>query len=260
MRSRKTDKMRLKEKRGIGRGLNYSPWLEVHEFSNKGNASRMLGWKCRRTYQLMSKLERRFFVLKQFEEEVVEIREQFPLLPLELTEFIATELGINHPPKNRQQKTVMTTDFILTIQQDGKIKEVAVAIKTSEDLKNKRTMDKLRIEENYWKRRGIEFEIVTEEFINRPVAVNIEFMYQDYFWAERKKLLEGEIIEIVHTFKNLLVEKQGNVLEALARLEERYDWAENEGSNFVYYLITHKLAKTDLEKRLDLKKMNLEIL
>lgn len=261
MKSRKTDKMRFKEKRGMGRGKEYRPWLEVHEFSNRGNASRILGWKCKRTYQLMSKLERRFFVLKQFEQDVVEIREQFPLLPLELTETIATELGVTHPPKNSKKKTVMTTDFVLTIQEkDASTRDVAIAIKSSEDLKNQRTLDKLKVEGEYWKRKGIEFEIVTEESINRAIAVNIEFMYQDYFWAERKQLLDSDVQRIIKTFKNLLEETQGNVLEALERLEHKLNWAENEGSNFVYYLITHKLANTNLEKRLDLKKMNLEVL
>lgn len=261
MKSRKTDKMRFKEKRGMGRGKDYRPWYEVHEFPNKGNASRMLGWKYRRTYQLMSKLERRFFVLKQFQEEVIEIREQFPLLPLELTEIISTELGIIHPPKNRKEKTVMTTDFVLTIrEEDGSTRDVAIAIKTSEDMENQRTLDKLKIEANYWKRKGIEFQIVTEKDINRKVAVNIEFMYQDYYWAERKNLLDSEVSEMLETFKKLLKEKDGNVLNALSFLESKYNWDENEGSNFVYYLITHKMAQTDLEKRLDLKKMDLEIL
>lgn len=213
MKSRKTDRMRFKEKRGMGRGEDYRPWLEVHEFANKGNASRMVGWKQRRTYQFMSKLERRFFVLKQFEEEVIDIREQFPLLPLELTELIATELEIIHPPKNKKQKTVMTTDFVITIQdKDGCIRDIAIAIKAREDLENQRTLDKLKIEADYWKRKGIEFQIVTEEGINSVMAINIEFMYQDYFWAERKQLVDSEVQEIIETFKNLLEEQQGNVL------------------------------------------------
>jgi len=57
-------------------------------------------------------LERNYFYLTEYSDVVVDIREQFPLLPLEETIVIAEELGLKHPtnPKT-QEPIVMTTDF-----------------------------------------------------------------------------------------------------------------------------------------------------
>ncbi|AWK50548.1 transposase [Clostridium beijerinckii] len=109
--NRKTDKYRLIEKRGLGKFEEYKPWLKVHEFGSCGRVHRIVGWKNRRIYQLMSDLELYYFVLAQWDDNVIDIREQYPLLPLEETILRANEIGVNHPPMNSKKKTVMTTDF-----------------------------------------------------------------------------------------------------------------------------------------------------
>ncbi len=42
-------------------------------------------------------MERNYFYLTEFSDAVLDIREQFPLLPQEETIVIAEELGIKHP-------------------------------------------------------------------------------------------------------------------------------------------------------------------
>lgn len=37
MRTRKTDKWRLKEGHGMGVGMNYKPWIKIHEFGSDGH-------------------------------------------------------------------------------------------------------------------------------------------------------------------------------------------------------------------------------
>ncbi|MGP7816533.1 TnsA endonuclease N-terminal domain-containing protein [Niallia sp. 01092] len=50
---------------------------------------------------------------------IVDIREQFPLLPIEETIIIAEELGIKHPTDpNTGEPVVMTTDFLVTVSKN----------------------------------------------------------------------------------------------------------------------------------------------
>lgn len=66
-------------------------------------------------------MERNYYYLTEYSDFVVDIREQFPLLPLEETIVIAYELGIKHPidPK-KHEPIVVTTDFLLTVDKgDG---------------------------------------------------------------------------------------------------------------------------------------------
>jgi hypothetical protein len=82
---------------GKGEGPDYQPWMEVRHISSKGKASRVLGWKTGRMHSLHSQLELRYFYTLEWAEHVVDIREQFPLLPRSSTEEICDTLGIGHP-------------------------------------------------------------------------------------------------------------------------------------------------------------------
>lgn len=56
-RLRKTDEWRLKEKRGLGRGVHYVPWIKVHEVPSNGRKHRVLGIKHKRIHHFLSDLE-----------------------------------------------------------------------------------------------------------------------------------------------------------------------------------------------------------
>ncbi|MCT4594727.1 MAG: TnsA endonuclease N-terminal domain-containing protein [Anaeromicrobium sp.] len=114
----KSDICRLKEKRGLGRGINYIPWIKVHEVPSRGRKHRVLGVKHKRIYHFLSDLEYYFYLLQIFDSNVVEIREQFPLLSLETTKLIAEELNIRHPSVGGRD-IVMTTDFLITVKKDN---------------------------------------------------------------------------------------------------------------------------------------------
>lgn len=79
--------------------------------SSKGRSTRLKGIKTNRQQEFLSDLERNQFYLTECSDYVVDIREQFPLLPLEETIIIADELGLKHPtdPKTNEP-VVMTTD------------------------------------------------------------------------------------------------------------------------------------------------------
>lgn len=85
--------------------------------------------------------------MAEFSDSVVDIREQFPLLPLSLSLKISQLLDIDHP-KNRISKDpiVITTDFLLTCSDGQRVWYEAVCVKPSEKLSDKRVAEKLDIE------------------------------------------------------------------------------------------------------------------
>lgn len=112
----------IKEGRGSGIGADYKPWLNIQDVSSLGRSTRLKGIKTKRQHEFLSDLERNYFYLTEYY-NFLDIREQFPLLPLEETIVIADELGLKHPtnPKTNEP-VVMTTDFEFNLKWSNKIK------------------------------------------------------------------------------------------------------------------------------------------
>lgn len=255
---KKTDKYRELEGRGNGKGVDYKPWLKVHEIINpRGRAHRILGWKHQRVYQLMSDNEFYFFLIIQWQDNIIDIREQFPLKPLEMTLDIADRLNITHGPRNSQQKTVMTTDFVITVKTSNTVIDLARTIKPLEDMKNKRVIEKLLIEEAYWRKKNIEWGVVTDDRINKTMAKNIYSIYTDYFWDKYIRLEPWIIKELASIFKEMLINNKSNIYEACTRLENEVTWEPGEGLRFFKYLLAHKEIRTDMSESFDFNNMEI---
>lgn len=65
-----------KEGRGSGELAHYKPWLTVQNVPSSGRAHRVKGWKTSRVHQLLFDLERNYFYLLEWANDVIE---QFPL-------------------------------------------------------------------------------------------------------------------------------------------------------------------------------------
>ena len=91
--------------RGQGFGKDYEPWLTIHDVPSNGVVTRIKSWTVGRIHHFMSNFERSYFYMMDWADQITDIREQYPLLPLQRTIEIAEELGINHPkdPKLRSQ-------------------------------------------------------------------------------------------------------------------------------------------------------------
>ncbi|KDR94351.1 TnsA endonuclease N terminal [Peptoclostridium litorale DSM 5388] len=176
MTDKKIERM-IKEGRGQGSGADYKPWITIQDIASKGRSTRIKGIKTKRQHEFLSDMETNFFFLMEFSDRVSDIREQYPLLLLEETLFIAEKLGIKHPtdPKTRMP-IVVTTDFLITIQDHNGQRLIARTIKEKQKL-SKRTLDKFEIERRYWQKRGVYWGIVTEDEIDKVKANNIASIY-----------------------------------------------------------------------------------
>ena len=64
----------------------------------------------------------------------------------------------------------MTTDFFITLQQNGELIDVARTIKRKDDLLDRRVMKKFGVERIYWHRKGVSWATVTEADIDKVIA------------------------------------------------------------------------------------------
>jgi hypothetical protein len=161
-----SDAKRFKDKRGQGELGNYIPWIWVTDFSPHSMKWRIPGVKINRLHHLLSLLEAKVFYILEGMLGVVDIREQFPLLPLIETVEIATANKIKHP-KFDGTPLVRTTDFLVITNNSTK----AYSVKYRKSL-TKRNLELISIEREYWKRRGIELIIILDTSITRPQYKN----------------------------------------------------------------------------------------
>ena len=255
---RKTDKYRLLEGRGCGRGLNYKPWIKVHEFSNLGCSSRLKGIKVERGYQLMSKGELEYFVLLEWSDKVLDIREQYPLLPVEQTNLIAKKLGIRHPKNNvTGEEYVMSTDFVITIKDGNMVKDIARTYKPSEFLKSERVIEKFMIEEEYWRIKGIDWGIVTEEQIPKTLAKNLIFLRNTYYWDKEINLSNDVIKRLKTKYISRLLDCGTNLVEVANQFDIENHWQTGESLKLLGHLIIKKEIETDLNIELNFRDMEI---
>ena len=184
MKNRVSEKTKQNQRRGKGEGASYKPYIKTREVPSTGTGRILKDKITGRQMHLLPQAEVYTYYLLRWDDSVVDIREQYPL-ELEDTLKIADHLGYKHP---HDRKTSMTTDFLVTYREkDGTKTYKAYSVKASKEiLQNDRTVEIQRIEMAYWNLKGIPFEIVFKEDMNRIKVGNIEAV-MDYWDAKKIK-------------------------------------------------------------------------
>jgi len=171
----------LKNGYGLGQGEKYNPWYRIHDIKSRPNeksGKRVInGLKTNRQHHLMSLLESHFFYLVDFSESVIDIREQFPLIPLQLSQNIATSYDIPYPlnPTSKQPR-VLTTTFLLTRKIDDNISYEAVAVLPKIKRQTKAVLEKLDLERLWWSLLDVPFYCFTGNELTQCQARNIAWI------------------------------------------------------------------------------------
>lgn len=167
----------LKNKYGLGAGVDYKPWFRVQDVPSKGLSSKIQGLKINRDHHTLSKQETEFFYLAEFSDVVVDVREQFPLLPLDLSVRISKTIDVGHPEvPGTKTKHLMTTDFLLTCSDGKKDWYVAVSVKPEEDLQDENVLEKLEIERLWWELLDIKFVLFCSSSETKVQSENIAWV------------------------------------------------------------------------------------
>lgn len=165
------------EGRGSGEGATYLPWIRIQDFSSRGVSGRPYGLKTGgREHHLLSEGESEFFLLLEWNPDVIDIREQYPL-KRDLTLNIAADGGIHHPCyPTTNVPCVMTVDFLTTQKSVSGHKLIAFDVKTAGDLSDAETVTKLEIHRRYFAGVQIPYWIVVKESLDKWVITNLTLL------------------------------------------------------------------------------------
>ncbi|NRT32524.1 hypothetical protein BJV38_004892 [Clostridium beijerinckii] len=248
----------LAEGRGIGIGKDYKPWIKIQDVASKGRVTRVKGIKTNRQHELLSDMERDFFYILDFSDEVVDIREQYPLLPIEETMDIAIELGIKHPtdPKSGEP-VVMTSDFLIILKNKDEYIEVVRTIKQKDDLLQRRINEKFEIERIYWQRKELDWGIVTEEEIHKITAHNISFVHGYKNLQNIDSFVEISTLEmrdLIYEFLKRIIDDKRSMREICSEFDEDMLLEKGSGLSIFRYLVINKIIEINIKEKIDINK------
>ncbi|WP_160679336.1 TnsA endonuclease N-terminal domain-containing protein [Clostridium sp. C8-1-8] len=252
---KKSIEKKQQEGRGQGFGKEYTPWIKIQEVPSLGRRSRFKGIKTDRQHELLSDLERNYLYLLEYSDKVFDVREQYSL-PMEETLSIALELGLEHPREpGTGEYIVMTTDFLITLQQEDNKYDVARTIKDKDKLLDRRTIEKFEIEKVYWERKGISWGIVTEADIDKTIAENIMF-FSSYYNLEEIDAFENidkvEIFDLVLEYIRRIIGTTETIRTISTRFDKEMSLLKGTGISIFKHLLARKIIKVELNQALKL--------
>lgn len=222
---------RLKRGFGLGAGDNYLPWLRVRDVPSRGNSGNPKGIIIPRIYHLLSRPERTYFHYLERQPDVVDIREQFPILDIEGTLKLCAELGVRHSWEGSFPKP-FTFDFLVTRKTSNGLIYQARSIKTPEDAQKPRVRANLNVEYQWSNRRKLDWQLVDTSGFTDDVRSTLIFMRSWYLHqytpdqdiAERFTLVFRDLYRPNAPLKELLEQcaKQIKRSYSLAQNDFRY--------------------------------------
>ncbi|WP_066262245.1 heteromeric transposase endonuclease subunit TnsA [Hydrogenophaga flava] len=155
----------------------------------------------------MSDIESRLFVALEWQRDVSDIREQFPLFDRGFTQQVARELKVAHPyyPQTHVP-VVMTVDFMVTKVVSGKEVMVAYDAKDEGALNDLNTLNKLEITREALALMGVQHHLVLDTSIPRKRIDNIE-------WIQLAAVREGEVLPRPNYFEDLKASMESDLLK-----------------------------------------------
>lgn len=244
----------LAKGRGQGVRENYTPFILVRDFSSsEGERERVSGVKIRRIHHTLSSYERNLLYLLEWMDCVVDIREQFPLLDFDLACRIAEEAGIKYPKDNKTGfPHVLTTDFRVTVSNEGKEFEIGLTVKPSSKLQIPRVLELYEIERRYYERTNIPWFIITEKHIPTIFANNIKFFRANSkLEATQQKTVE-ELQSVIPNLKQKIYSfKNESYKVTLVTKDLDKEWGLKGGTSFalIKHLVASKEIILDMESR-----------
>jgi len=237
----------LKNKYGIGEGTTYKHWLRAQDVPSEGSSAKIKGIKIDRKHHTLSEGETAFFYLAEFRDDVIDIREQFPLLPIDLSIRIANQLGLKHPTiPDSKCLNLMTTDFVLTCSNQEKgIWYEAISVKSdTKAVIKKRSADKLEIERVWWQLLGVPFYVYINSSENQTKSRNIQWFTAPLRHGEHfPESLIISACELLHV--GTMITEQ-----VCAEFSKKFDLNAAQALSLLKTLFAKKIVKIKLNKSL----------
>ena len=134
--------------KGFGQGTQelYVPWLRVQGVPSHGRSRKVHGVKVDRLHHLLSDLEYGYLLVAEFSPDVLDIREQFPILPQSsAVQSIAHALNIRYPLLSRHQGAFCDDDGFSAHHQAARWKHALSGAHAQERLLMKSTLPRIEV-------------------------------------------------------------------------------------------------------------------
>ena len=244
----------IKEGRGQGEGKEYKPWLTVQDFPSMGRVTRVFGWTTQRIHHFFSDTQLKYFYLLDWEEKVIDIREHYPLIDLEVVLNDISDLRLDKFIDRKTKETyILTTTFLITLlNSDGQKSFAARSIKYASELSKKSTIEKLEIERRYWKARGIDWGIVTNKDINDVRAKNIEWVHSSMTTDGNNGFQKAEFDDLFDGLLYRFINTKQSIKNIIVGFEKDYSLDVGMGLLLFKRLVAEKRIVLDMDKPINL--------
>lgn len=207
-------KSKEEQGRGQGLGADYKPDIYTPEIDSKGTASNFVDWKTGRAMQLPSQIELAIYLQGRWRDDVVDIREQFPLND-DLIDELVDEINAriqddNYAPIKHfdHSKGHLTTDLLLTLA-DGSME--AISVKYDKHHLSQRQIERQFVEKQYWTHQGVPFHLLDKSDVNPILVQNIRLVTEYY---NKDRVFDWtSAIKYLIAHKILLVDMESEVLD-----------------------------------------------
>lgn len=171
----------------------HAPWVRVTDVNKMGRRHLVECPKQKRTIHLLSDGEYRAYQILIWRPNVIAVYEQVPLhIPSTLE--IARQLNIVHQKNYETNEAyVASTDFVVheVNLKSKQIEKIAYSFKYFDQfyrldergkpvLKRGRTLQKQKIEREYWRKKGVIFRLITELNATKAKCWNIDWFTQAF--------------------------------------------------------------------------------
>ena len=175
--SRRISQLRkLAEGRGTGELGNYKPWTYEDEVNSEGTCNSYPDPIHGRSVQLLSQGELRAYLKTRFDEQVWDIREQFPMLDVKRAYRLASLCDYLYPYENGE-RVILTTDMLI-YRKDGS--RIACSCKPNVEILTEKDKKRQWIEGMYWLEEGISWTLIETDKISKTLALNIWDAFEYY--------------------------------------------------------------------------------
>ena len=267
------DRMRHEEKRGQGRLSDYRGWLTRQDGPNNTEKHEVSSPKYsdNRSFIAFGSLEKSYLdsllFLKDLDGwgryKVKDVRDQYATWPQSKTLEIATKYGLAHPmhprdrlgPKPKKFPTVMTIDFMVTVEDGDQEYDIAITIKPTKYLNRKTPKtDKFTALEHFEILRRffgddelrIPFKIVTEHEINQNFAINAAHLNRFY----SPRLIPGcdleSLADLLDYAKPRLLGHPRPLSEIAIEAKKALKLGQGQAINRLYHLITLDVIRINM--------------
>ncbi|MAF04076.1 MULTISPECIES: TnsA endonuclease N-terminal domain-containing protein [unclassified Herbaspirillum] len=243
---------KIKKGRGVGSFDGYQPWITKSDFGSAGSATTVQGIVVPRVHHVLSDLEHIYLMLLERRPNVIDIREQWPILHIDKTLELCERFGVTHGYASGAP-VPFTIDFLVTFEMDGKKYYEAKSVKTPEDAQNSKVRSRLQIEYQWCRLKNCPWVLVkTDGFSGRNKKVvfeNLNFM-REWFKNRYEPDLD-ETLEFLRFFRTLYSPVR-RLDELMERTASGLRVTDGNADNLIRFAMWKDLLKVSLTEKIDL--------